>query len=310
MRWPRRVRAASRVFAVTGKDGWLFLGGDSNQALAQHTGRLRRGKLWEWRWRSVFARRLRLAREVGAQWVHCITPDKESVYADKLPGDIEVAERRIIHRLLDIAEEMHVPVVFLLNELREAREQGPVYHQTDSHWTYLGAFIAYERVCDDLEARGVSLVRVPREAVDFRETREAGDLGSKLNPPVEGIGMEATLLEEKATLTFDSGVHLTGRVGVWENDLPGAATAVMFGTSYSTLSVLFMKETFRRLVFVHGNALDGKLVRRENPDVLITMPAERGVQRIPPDRFAHRYLRKIAGRKPPARSPIVSSWRG
>ena len=310
MRRPKRGSAASRVFAVEGRDGWLFLGGDSNDVLGQHTGRVRPGRIWELRWRRLFAHRLRLVRGIDATWVHCITPDKESVYAEQLPAEIKTISRRPIHRLLDIAAETGAPVIFPLSELRDARDQGPVYHQTDSHWTYLGAFVAYERICDELEARGVEVERVSREEVVFTESYEEGDLGSKLDPPLKGRGMEAALRHERATLTFDSGVHLTGRVGVWECDLPGAPTAVMFGTSYSTLSVLFLKETFRRLVFVHGNAVDGKLVRRERPDVLITMPGERGIQALPPDRFAHRRLKRIAGRKPPARSPIVSSWRG
>jgi hypothetical protein len=310
MRWRRRGSDAARVYAVPGRDGWLFLGGDSNQTLAQHTGQLRRGKLWELRWRSVYSGRRRLAQEVGAEWIHCMTPDKESVYEDKLPPDIEVVDRRLVHRVLEIGERVGVPPMFPLEELRAARERGPLYHQTDSHWTYLGAFVAYELICDELESRGVPIHRVRPEDVEFTETSEVGDLGAKLDPPLAGTGMDAALRSEHAILTFDSGVHLTGRVGVWESDLPEAATAVMVGTSYSTLTLLFMKETFRRLVFVHGTAVDGKLVRRENPDVLITMPVERGVQRIPADRFAHRKLQRIAGRKPPARSPITSSWRG
>jgi alginate O-acetyltransferase complex protein AlgJ len=293
-----------------GRNGWLFLAGDSNDVLGQHTGRIRPGRVWELRWRLLFAYRKRLVRRIGATWIHCITPDKESVYAEELPPEIETVPRRPIHRLLDIAAKMGVRVLFPLEELRAARDQGMVYHQTDSHWTYLGAFIAYERICDELEAQGVPIERVPREAVVFTEISEEGDLGSKLDPPVEGRSTEAALPGARASLVYDSGIHLTGRVGIWERDLPDAATAVLFGTSYSTLSLLFLKETFRRIVFVHGNALDHKLIRRERPDVLITMPAERGVRFVPRDLFAHRRLRRIAARKPPARAPIVESWRG
>src|SRR5881392_1289191 len=125
MRRPGRGTPASRVFAVRGSDGWLFLGGDSNDVLGQHMGTVKRGRVWERRWQSVFARRLRLARQVGAEWVHSITPDKESVYGDKLPAEIKVVDRRLVHRVMEIAERMNVPAMFPLEELRAAREQGP-----------------------------------------------------------------------------------------------------------------------------------------------------------------------------------------
>ncbi len=294
---------------LVGRDGWLFLTGDTNDVLGQHTGRVQPGKLWELRWRRVLAARKRLVSGVDASWVHCLIPDKESVYAEQLPPEIEVVPRRPIHRFLEIARSMGVPAMFPLDEMRAARDRGLIFHETDTHWTYLGAHVVYELVCDELERRGFSVPRVDPDDILFETTEEAGDLGSKLDPPHLGHGLDATLRSERAELVFDSGVHLTGRVGVWEADID-APTAVMFGTSYSTLGALFFKESFRRMVFVHGNSLDGKLIRREKPDVLLTMPAERGVVRIPPDWRAHRYLAKIAGRKPPARSPIVSSWRG
>jgi len=312
MLWPKRGRAARRVYPVVGRDGWLFLGGDSNDVLGQLTGRIRPGRRWQWRWRRLIAHRRRLAAQVGTVWVQVVVPDKETVYMEKLPPEIHPIAERPILRLLDLAAECGAPFVYPLAELQAAKDEGPVYHQTDSHWTFLGAWIAYQSVCDELERRGVAVRRLPLEAVSFTEAHEPGDLGSKLDPPVAGVGMEARLTDERGILMFDSGVHLTGRVGVYESDLEDAPTAVMVGTSYATMPVLFLKESFRRFVFVHGSAIDGKLLRREKPDVVIAMAmtAERGMRFIPKDRFAHRRLRRIAGRKPPARSPIVSSWRG
>src|SRR4051812_29033836 len=116
----RRARAGREVFAVVGRDGWLFLGGDSNDVIGQHTGAVEPDGLWEYRWRRIIAGRARLARGVEAEWIHLVIPDKEAVYAEKLPAEIATVPRRPVQRLLGIAARMRAPIVYPIDELRAA----------------------------------------------------------------------------------------------------------------------------------------------------------------------------------------------
>ena len=144
-RLPRRA-PPSTPRPIPGRDGFLFLGDDANDVIGQHTGRVRLGSRRRRAWRDVLAGRVELMAELGVPWRSLVAPDKETVYAEMLPPDIVPAERRPIHDFLDAAREAGAPVVFPMDELDAAKSRGLVYYETDTHWTQLGAYVAYDEM--------------------------------------------------------------------------------------------------------------------------------------------------------------------
>jgi len=162
---------------VEGKDGWLFLANDSNRVLDQHAGtfRLTDGQVEEWR--TVFARRAEIARELGAELVVLIAPDNHAIYADKLPDGFEPAAERPVHQLLGIARDVPVRLSYPLEQMRDARRIREVCSSGDSHWNHFGSFMAYRAYVEELEP----LVEpVAFEDVAFYEIEGAGDLSFKV----------------------------------------------------------------------------------------------------------------------------------
>jgi hypothetical protein len=289
-----------------GQDGWLFLSGDSNDVLGQHTGRVRPGPRWRRAWLRLFADRMQAMERLGADWTLLLAPDKEAVYADKLPPGVEPAERRTVHDFIDLAEESNAPLIYPLSELQSARAQGFVYYQTDTHWTALGAHVAYRRVCERLAERGVYVPVVGSGEIEWTQTRGPGDLGIKLEPSVAGEGVEARVRDSRSRLVADNRVRGTGRVCVYESDLRDAPRAVILGSSFAPSTLQFFRESFSRLVFQHTASHDNRLLRAERPDVVITVRGERGLLLVASDRGAHRRLAKMAARKPASEKPL--SW--
>ena len=291
--------------ALIGRDGWLFLTGDSNDVLGQHTGALSFGAEWRRDWARRLAARMEVMGKLGTDWTYLMAPDKESVYTDKLPADIELAERRPVHDFLDIAQACGAPVIYPLAELEAAKDAGPVYFQTDTHWTALGCHVAYRVICDRLALRGIELPILADDQIEWAETWGPGDLGSKLEPDVFGRGLSARVRAPRSKLVSDNRVRGTGRMCIYESDRADAPTAVILGTSFAPMTLCFFKESFRRLVFVHTSSHDERLLRRERPDVVITIRAERGLRFVTSDRATHRRLAKMAARKPATEGPLV-----
>src|SRR5204863_7452093 len=79
---------------LRGRDGWLFLAGDTNDVLGQHTGELRLEAEQLERWRLVVEQRKRMVEEMGAHYVFGVAPDTHAIYPDKLPDGVQPAGRR------------------------------------------------------------------------------------------------------------------------------------------------------------------------------------------------------------------------
>jgi hypothetical protein len=284
-----------------GRDGWLFLRGDTNDALGQHTGRVVLDREQARRWRRVWRGRARLTRRIGAAHLQLVVPDKEAVYAELyaelLPPGAALALRRPVHRLLELAQRLGIDLVYPLDEMRAEHPAGPMFAKTDSHWTAIGAYVSYLRVCEVLEWRGVRVPVVTEDKFEWEDFEFAGDLGFKFSPPRLSTGVRARVHDPRARLIADNRVRVTGRRLVFESDRHAAPRIVVFGTSSVLRALPFLAETASRLVFVHTTSVVREVLVEERPDVVIVISAERLLVRPPADRGAGEMLAATAAQK-------------
>ena len=284
--WQMVRPPTDREKVLIGRDGWLFLQRDTNDVVGQHTGRVRMGRERRHAWREILAQRMSWAKRFGIVWVTLIAPDKESVYPEYLPPEIVPSHRRPVHELLDVARSVGAPVLYPVEELVAAKDQGPLYFPTDTHWTHRGAYVAYRALCRELSDRGRPPVVVAERTITWVRDSRAGGLGSKLEPQVEGVGLVARLDQRASRLVFDNGITNHGRVMIFEQDRPTMPSCILFGESFAMAMLLFLRESFRRLVFVHTSMMIPDVIESEKPDVVINLPAERFLVRVPTDRDA------------------------
>jgi hypothetical protein len=286
-----------REKVLIGRDGWLFLQRDTNDVVGQHTGRVRLGRRGREAWRALLSERISRAKRFGVVWVSLIAPDKESVYPEYLPPEIVPSPRRPVHELLEVARSVEAPVLYPVEELVAAKDQGPLYFPTDTHWTHRGAYVAYRALCRELAGRGVELGVVEERAINWTAPPHVGDLGIKLDPAVAGVGSFGRLDRQSRRLVFDNRIHNHGRVMIFEDAQQGAPTCVAFGESFTNQLLVFLKESFRRLVFVHTSMMIPEVIEWETPDVVISLPLERFLVEVPSDRCAVPKLARTIGDK-------------
>jgi SGNH hydrolase-like domain, acetyltransferase AlgX len=288
-------REGEKVMA--GLEGWLYLRRDSNDILAQHTGKLRFEDEQLSGWRQVLTERMRESERFGAVWSCLVPPDKESAYPEYLPRRIVPVERRPVHEFLDVAAEVEAPVVYPLRHLQEAKSKFEVYPKVDTHWNFRGAYVGYKALCESLLAQGVDLEVLEDRRIEWVDRPTEGDLGSKVRPlPIAGTTIAPIVHSPCGHLTADNGVVNHGRVVSFEQKRPGLR-CVVFGESFTPLMLPFLKETFQRLVFVHTSMFVTEILEQERPDVIVSLPTERFLIRVPNDANAAAELRATALRK-------------
>jgi hypothetical protein len=280
--WKTQVQ--EEAFKVLpGKNGWLFLQNDSNDVIGQHTGRVAYDDDVRRSWATVLARRRNAARATGATWLLAIVPDKEAVYAEQLPAEVVPAPRRPIHELLEVAEYAQAPTLYLLDALQEAKPEAELFPKTDTHWNYRGAYVGFQAICDHLRREGVAPEPFDAEAIEWASEIVQGDLGSKLAEPAESGRLVPKIPAVHSSLVYDNEVNNHGRVKIFERPLPDAPTCVVFGESFAEALLIFLRESFRRLVFVHTSMFVDEIVEQEQPDVVLSIPIERFLIRVPDD---------------------------
>jgi alginate O-acetyltransferase complex protein AlgJ len=283
---------------LVGREGWLFLRGDTNDVLGQHTGRVKLGRKERRSWGRIFAKRASIAKEQGVVWLCVVIPDKEALYSEYLPSEVKPVARRPVHQVLQQAEGSEAPVIYALPSLRASKADGELYLRTDTHWSHRGAYATYQTICDELVARGAVIDVLSEESLTWSERVHAGDLGSKVFPgPAEATTTWAHLKTPRAKLVLDNQIPNHGRVLIYERPDFDGASCVVFGESFVENMLVFLKETFSRLVVVHTSMFVSEIVEQERPNVVLSLPLERFLIRVPDDRDAFRRLSETARAK-------------
>lgn len=281
--WTVLSPPAERHKVLRGLNQWLFLHRDPNDVIGQHMGRVRLDRRKRRAWADLLRKRCVTVERIGSVWLCAVIPDKNFVYPEYLPAEVVPSERRLLDEFLDLSNRVGAPTVYGLGDLQKAKEQGQLFSKIDTHWNHLGAYVAYLGICRALAGSGVAIRPVPETAIEWQSEVVPGDLGSKLYPQATGVTVRAGLATHEATQVFDNRVQNHGRVIVFEQDWPQGPTCVVFGESFVQNLLLFLKESFRRLVFVHTSMLVSEVLEGERPDVVLTVPLERFLARVPDD---------------------------
>jgi alginate O-acetyltransferase complex protein AlgJ len=268
---------------LRGKDGWLFLDGDTNYIMRQHTGELRFSDEELRHWQLVLENRVSWLAERGAPYHFLVAPNPHSVYWDKLPdGSGDGAGRSIIQLIEHLESERSPARILYPIETLSARRDEHIYARTNTHWSDFGAFIAYE-VLMDAVARGVPTRTLAREDLQFVEADVPGDLGRKVDPEQASTHLYANPAAPQARFVSDNRVFTNGRLIEFECVGAPDVTCVVFGDSFSYMMVPFLAESFRKVVFAHIATFDFDLMDRVRPDVVITIMNERFLIKVPLD---------------------------
>lgn len=274
---------SSSPHVVVGDQGWLYY-------TLEETGRdyptfspFSREDLQQLQ-RDLEIRRDWLAR-MGCRYLFVIAPDKQSIYPEYLPAHLQpraTVSTRMDQLVNHLKENSTLNLLDLRPPLRKARTAEQVYHRTDSHWNFRGAFVAVHEIESQLRLWFPDIPTLPRSALQAEiDHRRRGDLAGMLgladrlsedDLKVLPTQKRARPVPEEVAL-LNRLTHLQPMVTRIEN--PSLPRAVVLHDSFGEALVPFLSEYFQRTVFAPEDEFDVPLIERERPDVVIQVMVER-----------------------------------
>jgi acetyltransferase AlgX (SGNH hydrolase-like protein) len=269
-----------------GDQGWLFLTDGNNDTLAYSTGQRTVDDSVVRGWHRLLELREAWLARRGIAFYTFIAPNKEVVYADRLPEAVPpISDDRPLRQIeRRLAASSTARLEHPLDALIDARSSRETYPSHDTHWNGWGAFVFYREAMKVI-AKDFPDVRVLDESeVRFEEPMATGDLGVKLDPPIKTPTVWARLLAPRAAVTFDNEVANNGRLTrtAWTTGDAGLK-ALIFHDSFHTWTKPMFAESFPTTVSAHNYRLDFDLVEQEQPDLVLVEITERFMVRVPND---------------------------
>ncbi|WP_146348354.1 sulfotransferase domain-containing protein [Phaeobacter marinintestinus] len=283
-----------------GADGWLFLSGGSNNVLNMYLEDEADHLAVCARWHAIAQERADRLKAINAQFRQVMIPEKMTVLGDKLGWPIAFDRSRGASFFKTAPAPLRQNIIdavgYFTTKLKNPER---LYLKTDSHWSHVGAFVAYQLICSTMGLK----VRADLLSRPTREVDLVLDLGSKLPIPVTEKAQFAKFLSD-AKIVNDEGLirykrdhnllnegklHVGSKI-VFENETaPNDQTVILFGDSFSeyrdNLLTGLMSETFRKVIFVWSTSVDYTLCETVKPDIVLCVMTERFMNLFPNDAF-------------------------
>ena len=149
-----RLMLGDQVFnrTLVGTDGWLYLTAGESLTDYQRVPPFSPAQLNKIR--QVLEKFQRRVQADGTEFLFVIPPDKSTIYPEHIPFVIsQTAKPSRLDQLTTYLVENSSPLHFLdlRPTLLEAGDTYPLYYATDSHWTPMGAFFAYQKIIEALQ---------------------------------------------------------------------------------------------------------------------------------------------------------------
>lgn len=216
----------------------------------------------------------------GIRFLLVITPNKNTIYADRVPGQIQVmGQQSRLDQLLEY-QKTHgtTPILDLRPALLQARKSRELFYATDTHWNPDGAYVGYAEI---IKALHKDFPNLPLHALDeYRQAPEPPHLGDLARTWVPGAPLEyffqlepvyprqvhrLELLDERKLYSFQY------------NNLaaPQLPRAVVYHDSFMPWMYSLLTDSFSKVTYIWTEKMNLELVESEKPDVVIYECTER-----------------------------------
>jgi hypothetical protein len=256
---------------LVGRDGYLFLAGGAHSVSDFVTGKREVHEVYYDIFRKNLRCRAAWARQNGAQFIHVIMPDKQSVIPEDwtLSPPIKLGAG-YVERNPDFAPHLVYPVD-LLHACR-----GEALSRVDTHLTDFGSILVAKHLVEKFS--GVVQDAFFRDLIALidGQVTSAGDLGSKLTPPlVDTYKMMST---EPPGVFFENHIEGANNGGV---DLRFNSNAVydkrvaVFGDSFGRGIARMLQFWYSEVYFFRTGFFHEEIVDLCKPDIVVTENVER-----------------------------------
>ncbi len=273
---------------ILGKNRWLFLkrlnesGSEIDYSISVE--KFKNGELRYWF--RLFNERYRFLKKRGIHLLLVIVPNKSTIYTEHLPERIKrvTAGTRADQITKYFRNHSDIPVLNLRELLLSKKKERRVYHRTDSHWTFFGAWLGYREIIKHFSKyyNGVEAKRFEDFPKKIIKGPSMADLASMLT-------LQNSLYSEKLERIFfprglkPKKIHLKNfkykkiRKSYFRNNNGVLPKTLMIHDSFGLVMKKYMASTCSEIIFLldWGFNFFPQLIEREKPSIVIYEIAER-----------------------------------
>lgn len=285
--WKWQIFRTSKInYVLLGKSGWLFFSGGLMVDDVMGNRPFSERELEAWR-DLIQGRRDWLAQR-GIRYLFVIPPDKHTIYPEELPDWLSAAAkppRRLDQFMAYMKANGDLPVLDLRPPLLEAKKTSRIYHQTDTHWNEMGAYVAYRSIVEHVAALGLDVKPVDLSAFQISTSDWAsGDLARMLGQEDSMREKDHVFVVPRPPLpVLTSPVDTTLLIKNW---VPGdeprlsknpavGGKLVMFRDSFTINLSQFLGYSFGRIAYIWQQNWDKRIIESEKPDIVVDEMLER-----------------------------------
>ena len=263
-------RESASEDVLLGKAGWLFFAETLDDYQGQNS--LTQRQLW------AAAHTLGLIREYaednGVRLLFVPVPNKNSVYPEKMPDSaVPTDESTNYERLLAALSHEGVETLDLLPRFLAHKDEIQLYHSLDSHWNNLGAALAHDAI---LEALGMEGTAYYPDAFVLRRDHEA-DLYAMLYPA--GTALDEQFYPDRDwAFSYARPIRSPEDQRIQTTAETPEGRLLMFRDSFGNTLHAFLAEDFSSALFSRAMPYDLRLLKTQQPDILILEIVERNLE--------------------------------
>ncbi|MEN8752555.1 MAG: hypothetical protein AB1Z18_07250 [Desulfobacterales bacterium] len=271
---------------LSGDDGWMFftVNGLMDSYLGQN--RLTESELEILR--SNLENKTEWLARKGIRYLFVVAPDKQSIYPEYLPQDIQKhsGKTRFDQLIEHMQQRSSVDVLDLRPLLLQAKIRQQVYYRTDAHWNVDGVVVAYHDIMERVrEMFPEALLPVVSSVEQRRVYAPKGDLANIVQLE-EHLAEKIMVPDVPERCAQPLQIELQGVSADHAFQCKNAELrVVMFVDSFALALEALFSESFRELLVVwrpYDHGLMIQLIDRFKPQLVIEEMAERYLDRVRP----------------------------
>lgn len=277
-----------------GLEGWLFWLGEN--MMDNYTGVTTFSEQDLKDWQKLLERRRDWLAKRGCRYLFVVTPDKHTIYSERLPSWVNKSKRPIkLEQFLDyMRAHSTVQIVDMRHALIEAKSIHPTYLMTDTHWNAFGGFIGYQEVMKALSIPFPDLSPLPLSCLEIAPiSMQVGDIGRFLsdNHIKENTAYSWSyakldvVLKEKSEPDRLPFAWTPDKVPISSFNPKARRKAVLFRDSFSRAWFPYLGQHFGEVIYIWRYYWDAPFLEREKPDVVIDEMLERFLNTENPKEF-------------------------
>lgn len=259
-------RSSTNDLVALGKDGWLFYRSDDTFLDDIGANNFSPSEL------AAIRKNLQQTKDYltgrGIKSYFLIAPKPQDVYAEYLPDYYHPGNTRL--------KQLQNQFINPTNTLRNSKNLGQLYYKYDTHWNYLGAYVAYRELMKQMRITPLgpedfNLTYQPSQHKDLAILLGVSDFLSESEPILTPKKPESHQTSPLCSNIYAQCLEVTTKANI-----PKTNRVLVYRDSFGTFLIPYISETFSDVHYIWRlppHPTD--VIEQEKPDIVIFEMTER-----------------------------------